>query len=121
MPSKRTPALYFDEILRAIERIDRYVAGTSFSGFEQDLGKQDSVYYRLLVLTEAARRLSPEELALCPGPDWRSIRDLGNVLRHAYDSLDPRTIWNVIQNDLPPLKQEMVLTLREHFPEALNG
>ena len=118
MPSSRTAAVYFDEMLTAIARIDQYTTGEAFSQFEQDMQTRDSVLYRLLVLAEAARRLTPEELTLCPGPNWRNIRDLGNVLRHAYDAIDFETIWNILQNDLPPLKQAVERTLREHFPDS---
>jgi uncharacterized protein with HEPN domain len=42
---------------------------------------------RLLIISESARRLGTEAEALAPGPPWRAIRDLGNVLRHAYDDV----------------------------------
>jgi uncharacterized protein with HEPN domain len=87
MPSNRHPAIYFDEILKAIEKIDYYMGGISYPTFEILDEKQASVYYRLLVLTEAAHRLKPEELALCPGPNWRRLLDLGNVLRHGMTRL----------------------------------
>jgi uncharacterized protein with HEPN domain len=29
---------------------------------------------------------------------------MGNWLRHQYDRVDVETIWNTIQDDLPPLK-----------------
>jgi uncharacterized protein with HEPN domain len=30
--------------------------------------------------------------------------DFGNVLRHAYHATRVDIIWDIIQNDLPPLK-----------------
>ncbi len=118
MPSNRSPAVYFDEIFRAALRLQHYVAGVSYLDFEKDQQKQDSVYYRLLVLSEAARRLTAEDHQLCPGPSWRNIRDLGNVLRHADDAIDLQTVWDILHHDLPPLKEAVEQTLRENFPEA---
>ncbi|WP_103932618.1 HepT-like ribonuclease domain-containing protein [Bryocella elongata] len=43
---------------------------------------------------------------------------MGNILRHAYDRIEEETIWNTIQDDLPPLKQAVALALTTHFPTA---
>jgi uncharacterized protein with HEPN domain len=117
MRSNRTPAVYFDDILRAIALVQSYSAHLDLAGFEADQGKQDAILYRMLVLTEAAHRLHEDELTLCPGPDWRKIIDLGNVIRHAYDAIDRATIWEIIQTDLPPLKVIVEHTMRQHFPD----
>jgi uncharacterized protein with HEPN domain len=116
MRSNRTPAVYFDDILQAIALLHGYCAGLDFAGFEENQEKQDSILHRLLVLTEAAHRLREDELALCHGPNWRKIQDLGNIIRHAYDAIDRATIWGIIQTDLPQLKIDVERTMREHFP-----
>ena len=36
-----------------------------------------------------------------------------NILIHGYDVLDHEVIWNVIQNDLPPLLQRVTILLQE--------
>ena len=117
MRSNRTPAVYFDDMLRAVALIQGYCARLNSWQFEQDQEKQDSILYRLLVLTEAAHRLHEDELALCPGPDWRKLQDLGNVIRHAYDAMDRATIWAIIETDLPPLKVALERTMRQYFPD----
>jgi uncharacterized protein with HEPN domain len=117
MRSNRTPAVYFDDILRAIALVQSYVVDMDLTGFEDDQAMQDAILYRMLVLTEAAHRLHEDEQALCPGPNWRKIQDLGNVIRHAYDAIDRATIWEIIQTDLPPLRVAVERTMREHFPD----
>ena len=114
---KRTPAVYYDEILTAIQLLHQYRAGLSFADFESNVQMKDAILHRLQILTEAARRLTPEDLELCPGPDWKSIRDLGNVIRHDYDGIDLSIIWHILEDKLPPLKAAVEQTMREHFPE----
>jgi uncharacterized protein with HEPN domain len=118
MRSNRTAAVYYDDILTAITRLETYCAERTLDEFLGDVQLQDSVLYRLLTLTEAAHRLQPEEEMLCPGQNWRKIRDLGNVLRHDYDRLDLTRIWNVVQNDLPSLKQAAEMTMNKYFPDV---
>ena len=36
-----------------------------------------------------------------------SIRSLGNVLRHAYDGVDPSIIWRIVRDDLGGLKRAL--------------
>jgi uncharacterized protein with HEPN domain len=37
----------------------------------------------------------------------RDIIGLRNMIVHAYDSIDPTTLWKIIINDLPILKSEI--------------
>lgn len=40
---------------------------------------------------------------MLPQHPWRQIRDLGNVIRHAYDHLDAEIVWTIIREQLPKL------------------
>jgi uncharacterized protein with HEPN domain len=117
MPSKRNPAVYFLDILRAIELIEQYLVGVSFADFETNIEKQDAVNRRLEILTEASHRLREEDKALCTETDWRAIRGLGNRLKHDYDSIELEIVWVIVEKDLPTLKQVVMRILREHFTE----
>jgi uncharacterized protein with HEPN domain len=63
------------------------------------------VLHALLIISEAARRLGNEAETLAPDQPWQSIRSLGNVLRHAYDGVDPSIIWKIVQDDLAGLRR----------------
>jgi uncharacterized protein with HEPN domain len=117
MPSKRNPAVYFLDMLEAIRRIQTYLQGFSLEAFVQDIEKQDAVNRRLSILTEAADRLRPQDKKLCSPQEWHAIQSLGNRLRHDYDSLDTVKIWDIVHKDLPPLKEAVERTMREHYPE----
>jgi uncharacterized protein with HEPN domain len=47
-----------------------------------------------------------------PGIDWRAIAGFRNILVHDYLGLDLHTIWLVIEQDRPQLKNAL---------EALRG
>jgi uncharacterized protein with HEPN domain len=117
MPSKRNPAVYFLDMLDAIERIRMYLNGISLEQFEEDIEKQDAVNRRLSILTEAADRLRPEDKQLCSPQEWHAIQSLGNRLRHDYDSINMVKIWDIIHEELPPLKVAVEHTMRDHFPD----
>jgi uncharacterized protein with HEPN domain len=62
----------------------------------------------LLVISEAAIRLKEHAETMLPELPWRDIRGIGNWLRHQYDTIEAETIWNTIQDDLPPLKKNIL-------------
>lgn len=43
----------------------------------------------------------------------KNIKGTRNYIVHAYDSLQPYTIWGIVINDVPKLKQEVTELLRE--------
>jgi len=64
------------------------------------------------VIGEAAVRLGREAPLIVADVPWRQIRDLGNLLRHAYDKVDLEIIWHTITDDLPPLKSAVLKALQ---------
>lgn len=49
-------------------------------------------------------------------PDHRNIIGFRHVLVHGYDSLQPATVWNVIEDKLPALADEVRALLDELRP-----
>lgn len=102
MPSN-DPAQRLHDILKSILAINKFVAGLTKEQFADD-EKLSAVEYKLLIVSEAARKLGDEAEKLCPGMPWRNIRGLGNWLRHQYGDINADQIWAIVQEDLPPLK-----------------
>lgn len=95
---------YLIHILECIERIESYVAPGRAS-FMQEPMAQDATVRNLQVLAESAKRLSEESTSLAPEMDWPVVFAFRNVLVHNYLEIDLEKVWEVIVNDLPPLKE----------------
>jgi uncharacterized protein with HEPN domain len=91
------------DMVLAANRVLRYVENTSQQEFEQDLEKQDSVTYRILILGEASKRLSAEFGDRHPNIPWRQIAGMRNMLVYEYDQIDLDVLWDVTQNSIPDL------------------
>jgi uncharacterized protein with HEPN domain len=50
---------------------------------------------------------------------WRGVADFGNVLRHDYPSVKDRRVWEIVTDDLGPLKAVIATLL--HDLEAEGG
>jgi len=108
--------MHFQDILKAISLIEQFVGTMDFQAYSEDIKTRAAVERELQIVTEAAYRLKPEDENLCPGPDWRKIRGMGNILRHSYDRLDDEAVWLTVKDDLPSLKQAVSAALATHFP-----
>jgi uncharacterized protein with HEPN domain len=73
----RDPLSSFRDIYAAIEPIERFVEGMEFSVFQKDEKTNAAVERKLLVLSEAARRLADDAEKLCPSIPWNNIRGIG--------------------------------------------
>ena len=64
---------------------------------------------------EAARNLSADLQNEYPAIPWRQMISLRNRMIHAYFNVNLQIIWEIIQGDIPNLKQDMMRVL-----ETLN-
>ena len=110
--------MHFNDMLKAIGLIEQFIGAMDFPAYEADAKTRAAVERELQIVTEAAYRLKQEDEHLCPGPDWRKIRNMGNVLRHTYDRLNDEVVWITVKDDLPALKQAVTEALATHFPSS---
>ena len=100
------------DIAEAIERIQKY-ASKGREAFEDDELIQNWILHHLQVIGEAARAISEE---LKDGHDempWQQIVGMRHILVHRYFEVDTDLIWSVVEDDVPVLKQQIDLILKE--------
>lgn len=103
--------LYLIHIMECIERIENYsIAGKN--GFMESTLVQDAIIRNLQTLAESTQRLSENLKLSHPQVDWRAISGFRNVLAHNYLGVDVHYVWQVIEQDLPPLKQHIETMLK---------
>ena len=96
---------FLGHIADSLAAIESYTVGGR-DAFLTDRLVQDAVIRNFEIIGEAASRLSAA-IRNRPGVPWRKIIAFRNRLIHAYWSVDLPLVWNVIENDLPPLKAEV--------------
>lgn len=92
-------------ILEAIDIIESIAANRTFAEYEANAEFKGAVERYVLLIAEACRHLPSEPTDLHPTLPWRRIADLGNVIRHAYDQIDDRIIWDIVRRRLKPLRE----------------
>jgi len=106
----RDDRVYLVHILECIDRIDRGVSAGKAEFLASDL-LQDAVIRNLQVLSESTQQLSAELKSRHSAVEWRKIADFRNRLVHDYLGVDLEIVWQVVERDLPGLKQAIVAML----------
>lgn len=101
-PDASDLALLWD-MWRAANDIVEFVEVESIETFREDRRIRYAVERQLLVIGEAARRLSPELREAHSDVPWRQVIGLRNVLAHAYGEILVERIWIVARKDVPEL------------------
>ncbi|GAB4145492.1 MAG: DUF86 domain-containing protein [Cyanobacteria bacterium J069] len=89
--------------LQSAELVSRYIAQCSRDSFIADVQLQDAVIRRLLIIAEAARRVSDATRFALPEIAWSEINGMRNRLVHEYDDVNLNIVWDVVQNEIPTL------------------
>jgi len=90
-------------VLEAIDRIEAYTSGLTVDQMAADRQRLDAVVWNLTVIGEAVRHIPDTVVSSYPEVPWSQMRGIRNRIVHEYDRLDTDIIWNVVQNELPPL------------------
>lgn len=100
------------DILEAIEAIDRYASRGKQNFDEQEL-VQVWVIHHFQKIGEAANALSKDLKDMYADVPWAQIVAFRNILVHEYFRVSPSLIWSIVQNNLTPLKTAVTQMLQE--------
>jgi uncharacterized protein with HEPN domain len=95
------------DMLQSAELIITYTAQCKKDEFVGNVQLQDSVIRRLLVIAEAARRVSEATRQTLLNVSWQEINGMRNRLVHEYDDVNLNIVWNVVQSEIPSLIKEL--------------
>jgi len=94
-------------MIAAIDRILRYTEGKSY----EDLVNDDMMYYAVVknieIIGEAANMLTTEFQTIHPDTPWKMVKGMRNYIVHEYFQIDDVVVWDVVTNNLLPLKQQL--------------
>jgi len=95
-------------ILVAIERIESHVRSA-----ESPASVEDGIIFNLIVTGEAASKLPEDFKNSHKDIPWQDMIGMRHRLVHAYFTIDPRTVWDTVHNDLPVLKEKLTAILKQ--------
>lgn len=67
--------------------------------------------HHIVIIGEAAARISNATREQHPDLPWRRVIGMRNAVVHAYFQVDWEEVWNVVEHDLAPLRSAVVTIL----------
>lgn len=113
----RADRLYLADIITAADAIARYLVGFDRDRFLADEVMQDAVLRRLIVIGEAASRVSSELRDRYEAIGWGDARDFRNFAVHGYFSIQWSIVWETAISDVPSLRDAVAAVHASEFPE----
>lgn len=111
------PVEYVDQALRAARLALSYVDGMDRVAFGTDQRTQQAVVMNLLIIGEAAARLTsrhPDFIRAHAAVPWPSMRGMRNRIAHGYFEIDLDIVWDTVRAALPSLLSQLE-TIRQQF------
>jgi uncharacterized protein with HEPN domain len=86
-----------------IEGVAITIKGIAFEEYRNSYIHRRTVERAAQIISEAAKALPQEFLARFEEAPWASIVAIGNVLRHEYQRIDDKRMWEIATVHLPAL------------------
>jgi uncharacterized protein with HEPN domain len=96
-----------------IDGVTDAIKGASFDQYRASYPLRRTAERAVQIISEAAKALSPALLERYPDAPWSAIIGIGNVLRHEYQEIDDRRLWDVVTVHLPQLRPVIIRMLSE--------
>ena len=102
-----------EQIVEAIDRILNFADNNTKDNLETDNLKYYGIIKNIEIIGEATYKLTRAFCKEHSETPWEFIAKMRHVLVHDYYLIDPDAVWKVIQEDLPPLREQVARYLSE--------
>ena len=100
-------------IMGAILEIEQYLTNAGLEEFKANSMLRYACVKQLEIIGEAANHLSQRFTTLYNEIEWKDIVRFRNILVHEYFDIDVKTVWEILQIDIPPLKTNVSEILKQ--------
>ena len=106
MTTKRSHVFFIKDIIRAIEKIERFVDNMSFGEFTSNEIVRDAVVWNLTVIGESSKNIPAQVKRRYRDIPWSAMAKMRDRLAHGHFAIDYEIVWKVIKEELPPIKKQ---------------
>ncbi|UFT99269.1 DUF86 domain-containing protein [Radiobacillus kanasensis] len=104
---QREPKVFLEDIYNAAVKIETFTKGQSFDDFLDNDLVSDAVVKNILVIGEATKNIPEQIRKENPHIEWRKMAGMRDMMIHGYFSINYRIVWDVVQNKIPELIQQI--------------
>ena len=107
--------LFIEDILEAIDKIERYIKSLTYETFAKNEMVADAVIRNLEIIGEASRNIPENVRERYADIPWKRMIGLRNITIHEYFGVDLGIIWEIVTRNLPETKPKLAA-----MPKSFN-
>ena len=111
--TERIISHFFEDILEAIEAIERFTREMDFEQFQSDDKTIRAVEREFEIIGEAVKKIPEEITTDYPTTPWKAIAGMRDRLIHHYWDTEVEMLWKTIEESLPPFNST-IITIKEN-------
>lgn len=96
-----------EHILDAIGNIEKIVENMTYDDYVANLGSRWGLVKMIEIIGEAANKISKEIQLKHSAIPWKEVIGTRHILVHDYNTVDFNLLWEIIQKEIPSLKQQI--------------
>ena len=105
---KRDLNLFLNDILESIKRIESFSKLLNEEKFLRNELRQNAIIRQLEIIGEAVKNIPDSFRNKYPKVPWKDIAGFRDRLTHAYFGIVLERVWEVVKEDLPKLKKDIL-------------
>ncbi len=109
---RKSYKLFVEDILKAMNKIERYTKNSSYKTFAENELVVDAVIRNLEIIGEASKNIPEEVRGQYADTPWKRMIGLRNIVIHEYFGVDLSIIWEIISRNLPQTKPKLTAMLK---------
>lgn len=102
-----------EHILTAIDYIAAFTEGLGYEDLVNDPLHLHAVTHNIQIIGEAVYKITDAFKEGHPETPWQMIEKMRHILVHDYYQINSEVLWDILQNDLQPLREQVVRYLEE--------
>lgn len=102
-----------EHMLEAIDNVIEFTNGVTLEGLSENKILRHAIYHNIQIIGEASYMISKEFKSQHPEVEWRVIEGMRHVLVHDYYKVRVQEAWNIVKDDIPPLRKQIEDCIRE--------
>lgn len=100
-------SIIVEKLITYTDKILSYCDGMDYEAFSRDSKLVEACVFNLSQMGELANRVDDDFSKAHPEIPWRYIYGLRNRIVHDYEGVNLQLIWEIIEDDLAPLRQNL--------------
>ncbi len=110
---QRKDIIVLNKVLSEIQMCFEMLGDTTLEVFLEDEKLKRAVAMTVINIGELVKNLSDDTRTKYSHIPWRAIAGMRDIAAHKYQTLRMEDVYNTVKTDLPPLKSNIVIILKE--------